>query len=54
MVKDRKYDAVVIGGGPGGMAAVARAAELGIKRILLIERALFLGGILPQCIHSGF
>jgi len=35
------------------MAAAAKAAELGVERVLLIERDAFLGGILPQCIHSG-
>lgn len=51
---DPKYDLVVIGGGPGGMAAAVKAAELGVERVLLIERDSFLGGILPQCIHGGF
>lgn len=51
---DSEYDLAVIGGGPGGMAAAVKAAELGTEKILLIERDSFLGGILPQCIHAGF
>ncbi|MCL5069906.1 MAG: NAD(P)/FAD-dependent oxidoreductase, partial [Actinobacteria bacterium] len=51
---DSEYDLAVIGGGPGGMAAAVKAAELGAARVLLIERDSFLGGILPQCIHGGF
>nr|WP_157626204.1 FAD-dependent oxidoreductase [Thermococcus zilligii] len=47
------YDVVVIGGGPAGMAAAARARELGLK-VLLLEENDYLGGILPQCIHPGF
>ena len=36
------------------MAAALRAYEIGVKRVLLIERGKTLGGILPQCIHNGF
>lgn len=50
----KKYDIVVIGGGPAGLAAAKSAAENGCKSILLIERDTKLGGILNQCIHNGF
>ncbi len=47
------YDVVVIGGGPAGMAAAAKAKELGLN-VLLLDENDYLGGILPQCIHPGF
>lgn len=45
---------VIVGAGPAGMAAAIAAHEEGVKDILLLERDQYLGGILNQCIHTGF
>lgn len=49
-----KRDLVIVGGGPAGMAAAISANKFGVKDILLLERDQFLGGILNQCVHTGF
>lgn len=46
--------AIIIGGGPAGLAAALRLRERGIQDILILEREHRLGGILRQCIHDGF
>jgi len=51
-MKRRKL--VIVGGGPAGMAAALAASDAGVKDILIIERDQYLGGILNQCIHTGF
>ena len=48
------YDVIVIGSGPGGLAAASAAKENGADDVLIIERDVELGGILLQCIHNGF
>ncbi len=46
--------AVIVGGGPAGLAAALRLREKGVQDILVLEREQLLGGILRQCIHDGF
>ena len=46
-------DVAVVGAGAAGMAA-AKAAARGGARVLMVDRGTRLGGILGQCIHSGF
>ncbi|MCS7105013.1 MAG: NAD(P)/FAD-dependent oxidoreductase [Thermofilaceae archaeon] len=49
----KECEVVVLGGGPAGMAAAARAAGLGLNALLLDNRET-LGGIPLQCVHPGF
>src|SRR5450759_1252985 len=54
MKQTRKPELAVIGAGPAGLGAALAATEAGLKDVMLIERDIELGGILPQCIHDGF
>src|SRR3989338_457305 len=47
-------DLVIVGAGPAGIAEAISAYESGVRDILLLERDQYLGGILNQCIHTGF
>ena len=47
-------DVIIIGGGAAGLAAAVACYDSGVRDILIIERGPELGGILGQCIHSGF
>jgi NADPH-dependent 2,4-dienoyl-CoA reductase/sulfur reductase-like enzyme len=54
MAGKKKWDVIVIGSGPGGLAAAIEAKKSGAQDVLIIERDVELGGILLQCIHNGF
>jgi NADPH-dependent 2,4-dienoyl-CoA reductase/sulfur reductase-like enzyme len=53
-VKSLTCDVLVIGCGPAGLAAAYEARQNGAEQVLLLERNDELGGILQQCIHTGF
>ena len=46
---DEEYDVAVLGSGPGGYTAAFRAADLGLK-VVLIERYTTIGGV---CLNVG-
>ncbi|MEM2094776.1 MAG: FAD-dependent oxidoreductase, partial [Candidatus Bathyarchaeia archaeon] len=50
----KNVDVAVIGGGPAGLAAAISARQEGAARVIVFERNAGLGGILQQCIHTGF
>lgn len=47
-------EAVIVGGGPAGLAAAVELHKKGVRDIVILEREKQLGGILRQCIHDGF
>lgn len=49
-----QHDIVVVGGGPAGMAAAVAAYDAGCRDVVILDREEDIGGILRQCIHSGF
>ncbi|MDQ1280630.1 MAG: hypothetical protein QG670_1893 [Thermoproteota archaeon] len=50
----RDVDVAVVGGGAAGLAAAIRARREGVEKVLILERGEELGGVLHQCIHTGF
>ena len=48
-----RTDILIVGSGAAGMAAAAAASAFGAAVVVADERTVP-GGVLPQCVHSGF
>lgn len=49
-----KTDLLIVGAGAAGLSAAVGAWEAGCRDILIADRRAHLGGVLEQCIHTGF
>lgn len=49
-----EYDVAVIGGGPSGLAAAQTLRELGVTRVVVLERESTAGGVPRHCGHPPF
>lgn len=49
-----RADVAVIGGGPAGLAAATRLRELGVEKVILLERDGACGGATRHCGHPAF
>ena len=49
-----KYNLLIIGAGAAGITTAIAAVKSGITGICIVERENEIGGVLKQCIHSGF
>lgn len=48
------HDVIIVGGGPTGLSAARRLADLGIRNVVVLEREAEAGGIPRHCGHLGF
>jgi thioredoxin reductase len=48
------HDVIIVGGGPTGLSAAHRLADLGIRDVVVLEREAMAGGIPRHCGHLGF
>lgn len=53
LIKKKDTDILIVGCGAAGMSAAAAAADSGAGVMVIDDRELP-GGVLPQCVHSGF
>jgi thioredoxin reductase len=49
-----RREVIIIGGGPAGLAAAGRLAELGVTSVTVLEREPEAGGVPRHCGHLGF
>src|SRR6266478_2836885 len=47
-------DALVVGGGPSGLATAIELRHLGVPRVLVVDREEQAGGIPRHAAHTGF
>lgn len=52
--QENRYDVVVIGGGPAGLAAATALKKTGVEKVLVLDREPDAGGIPRHCGHPPF